>query len=527
VDVSLSSWLSDAQLQTLRAHGEERTAEVGDVLYRVGDRTYPFIAIVEGEAAILDAHGNEIVRHGAHGFLGELNLLSGQSVYVTAVVTQRMRYIAVDREEFRRLLFDDEELSDAVTSAFVRRRDALQRRDGLGVEIIGPHSSQATRAIVEYVRRNRIAHVWRDTDEPATVALADGLRSDQLPVVVLPGGLRLEAPSWGDVSRALGIGAELAPREEVDLLVVGAGPGGIGAAVYGASEGLDTLVIESTALGGQAGTSRRIENYLGFPAGISGSELTSRAVVQARKFGARFASPYRAVALEPAAREGERHVVRLEDGGEVAARAVVLATGAEYRRLDLPNLADFEGTSVFYAAGPPEARQCAATRVGVVGGGNSAAQAAIWLARGGALVTLLHRRADLRETMSDYLIHDLARYGVEVRDRSEIGELHGAHGRLDGVTLKDGALLPVKFLFMFLGALPCTDWLADTIARDTNGFVLTGDAAGQRRILDTSVPGVFAVGDVRSGSVKRCATAVGEGAMVVRFVHERMTGVPA
>jgi thioredoxin reductase (NADPH) len=527
MDVSLSSWLSDAQLQTLRAHGEEHTAEVGDVLYRVGDRTYPFIAIVEGEAAILDAHGNVIVRHGAHGFLGELNLLSGQTVYVTAVVTQRMRYIAVDREEFRRLLFDDKELSDAVTSAFVRRRDALQQRDGLGVEIIGPHSSQATRAIVEYVRRNRIAHVWRDTDEPATAALADGLRSDQLPVVVLPGGLRLEAPSWGDVSRALGIGAELAPREEVDLLVVGAGPGGIGAAVYGASEGLDTLVIESTALGGQAGTSRRIENYLGFPAGISGSELTSRAVVQARKFGARFASPYRAVALEPAAREGERHVVRLEDGGEVAARAVVLATGAEYRRLDLPNRADFEGTTVFYAAGPPEARQCAATRVGVVGGGNSAAQAAIWLARGGALVTLLHRRADLRETMSDYLIHDLARYGVEVRDRSEIGELHGAHGRLDGVTLKDGALLPVKFLFMFLGALPCTDWLADTIARDTNGFVLTGDAAGQRSILDTSVPGVFAVGDVRSGSVKRCATAVGEGAMVVRFVHDRMAGVPA
>jgi thioredoxin reductase (NADPH) len=527
MDVSLSSWLSDEQLQTLRAHGEERTAEVGDVLYRVGDRTYPFIAIVEGEAAILDANGNEIVRHAAHGFLGELNLLSGQTVYVTAVVTQRMRYIAVDREEFRRLLFDDEELSDAVTSAFVRRRDALQQRDGLGVEIIGPHSSQATRAIVEYVRRNRIAHVWRDTDEPATAALADGLRSDQLPVVVLPGGLRLEAPSWGDVSRALGIGAELAPREEVDLLVVGAGPGGIGAAVYGASEGLDTLVIESTALGGQAGTSRRIENYLGFPAGISGSELTSRAVVQARKFGARFASPYRAVALEPAARDGERHVVRLEDGGEVAARAVVLATGAEYRRLDLPNRADFEGTSVFYAAGPPEARQCAATRVGVVGGGNSAAQAAIWLVRGGALVTLLHRRADLRETMSDYLIHDLARYGVEVRDRSEIGELHGAHGRLDGVTLKDGALLPVKFLFMFLGAVPCTDWLADTIARDANGFVLTGDAAGQRSILDTSVPGVFAVGDARSGSVKRCATAVGEGAMVVRFVHERMSGVPA
>jgi thioredoxin reductase (NADPH) len=524
VAISLSSWLSDAQLQTLRAHGEERTAEVGDVLYRVGDRTYPFIAIVEGEAAILDAQGNEIVRHGAHGFLGELNLLSGQTVYVTAVVTQRMRYIAVDREEFRRLLFDDEELSDAVTSAFVRRRDALQQRDGLGVEIIGPHSSQATRAIVEYVRRNRIAHVWRDTDEPATVALADGLRSDQLPVVVLPGGLRLEAPSWGDVSRALGIGAELAPREEVDLLVVGAGPGGIGAAVYGASEGLDTLVIESTALGGQAGTSRRIENYLGFPAGITGTELASRAVAQARKFGARPATPYRAVSLEPG---NGRHVVRLEEDHEIAARAVLLATGADYRRLPVDGLAEYEGLSVFYAAGPPEAQLCAAARVGVVGGGNSAGQAAVWLARGGALVTLLHRRADLRETMSDYLVRELERYGVAVRDRSEIAALHGTEGRLEAVTLKSGEQLPFRFLFFFLGAQPCTEWLDDAVARAADGFILTGDAAGADNLLETSVPGIFAAGDVRSGSSKRCAAAVGEGSMAVQFVHAHLAALAA
>jgi thioredoxin reductase (NADPH) len=239
------------------------------------------------------------------------------------------------------------------------------------------------------------------------------------------------------------------------------------------------------------------------------------------------ATPYRAVALEPAARDGDRHVVRLDDEREVAARAVVLATGAEYRRLDLPNLADFEGTSVFYAAGPPEARLCGGAHVAVVGGGNSAGQAAIWLARGGALVTLLHRRADLRDTMSDYLIGDLDRHGVEVRDRSEIGELHGEHGQLDAVTLKDGSRLPVKFAFMFLGATPCTDWLGDTVARHADGFILTGADAGRTGLLDTSVPGVLAVGDVRSGSVKRCATAVGEGAMVVSFVHERMTAVPA
>jgi thioredoxin reductase (NADPH) len=526
-ELGLTGWLTDEQLELLRRNGEEHTAEVGDVLYRVGDRTYPFIAVLDGEVTIVDPEGDEIMRHGPHGFLGELNLFSGQTVYVTAVVTQPTRYIAVDRDALRRLLFDDQRLSDVVTSAFVRRRDALQQLDGVGLEIIGPRSAEATRSMVEFVRRNRLPHVWRDSDEPAAAALVEGLRPDQLPLVVLPGGVRLEAPSRGDVLRAIGIGRALAPREEVDLLVVGAGPGGLGAAVYGASEGLDTLVLESTALGGQAGTSRRIENYLGFPGGVSGSELTSRAVTQARKFGARLATPYRAVSLEPATHDGARHVVRLDDGREVAARAIILATGAEYRRLDLPNLADFEGTSVFYAAGPPEARTCAGARVVVVGGGNSAGQGAIWLSRGGSLVTLLHRRADLLDTMSSYLVADLKRFGVEVRDRSEIAELHGEHGLLDGVTLKDGTRLPVKFAFMFLGASPCTEWLIDTVARDADGFVATGADSGGTGLLETSVPGVFAVGDVRSGSVKRCATAVGDGAMVVRFVHERMPVVPA
>src|SRR4051794_15091908 len=204
--VNVTAVLSDSELTTLRRHGEERTADTGDVLFRVGDRIYPFIAILEGEAAILDAQGTEIVRHGPHGFLGELNLLSGQTVYLTAVATRPMRYIAVERDELRRLLFDDEELADTVTSAFVRRRDRLQQIDGIGVEVIGPRSDVATRSIVEYVRRNRLPHVWRDTDEPQHAALVDGLLPSQLPVVLLPGGQRLEAPSWGEVSRALGIG---------------------------------------------------------------------------------------------------------------------------------------------------------------------------------------------------------------------------------------------------------------------------------------------------------------------------------
>jgi thioredoxin reductase (NADPH) len=243
-------------------------------------------------------------------------------------------------------------------------------------------------------------------------------------------------------------------------------------------------------------------------------------VSQALKFGARPATPYRAVGIELG---DASHVVQLEEGHEIAARAVVLATGAEYRRLPLADLSDYEGTSVFYAAGPPEAQLCGAARAAVVGGGNSAGQAAVWLARGGALVTLLHRRADLRETMSDYLVQELERYGVAVRDRSEIAELHGSDGRLEAVTLADGIRLPFSFLFLFLGARPCTEWLGDAVARHADGFLLTGDAAGAANLLETSVPGIFAAGDVRSGSTKRCAAAVGEGSMAVQFVHQHLS----
>ena len=517
-----SPTLSSSQLSTLRELGEERTAETGEVLYRVGDRDYPFIAVVEGEVAILDSAGNEIVRHGASGFLGELNLLSGQTVFVTAVVTKPLRYVVVPREALRTLLYEDGPLSDVVLSAFIARREGLQRVPGLGLEIVGPHSSKATMRIVDFARSNRLPLTWRDpehTGDPAVAALVEGVDEAKLPLVRLPGGAELWGPSPGEVSRALGIGRTLAAREEVDLLVVGAGPAGLGAAVYGASEGLDTLVVDGTGLGGQAGVSRRIENYLGFPAGIGGTELTSRAVIQAVKFGARLATPYRAVSLEPG--DG-RHVVRLEDEREIAARAVLIATGAQYRRLPVDDLDQYEGVSIFYAAGPPEAQLCGAERVAVVGGGNSAGQAAVWLSRGGALVTLLHRRTDLRETMSDYLVRELDRYGVVVRDASEIATLHGTDGQLGAVTLKGGERLRFSYLFLFLGALPCTDWLGDTVARDDDGFVLSGAAVDAVNLLETTVPGVFAAGDVRSGSTKRCATAVGEGAWAVQLVHAHL-----
>jgi thioredoxin reductase (NADPH) len=509
-----SPLLSPSQLAALAEIGEERSAPAGELLYQVGDRTYPFVAILEGEVAIIDAAGNELVRHGPSGFLGELNLLSGQTVFVNALVAEPLRYIAVERAKLRRLLDEDGPLSDLLLSTFISRREALQSAQGVGLEIVGPRSSEPTMRILEFARANRIPCTWQDA-----VPVAGGT----LPLVRLPGGAELHGPTAGELLRALGIGLELAPREEVDLLIVGAGPAGLAAAVYGASEGLDTLVVEGTALGGQAGSSRRIENYLGFPAGISGTELTSRAVTQARKFDARTATPYRALSLEPG---NGRHLVRLEEDREVAARAVLLATGAQYRRLPVDRLAEFEGTTVFYAAGPPEGQLCAGHRVAVVGGGNSAGQAAVWLARGGALVTLLHRRESLAETMSDYLIHELERYGVTVRDRSEIAALQGEEGCLAGVTLTSGDALPFSFMFLFLGAHPCTDWLGDTVARDADGFILTGPVVNMDNLLETDIPGVFAAGDVRSGSSKRCATAVGEGSMAVQFVHAHLARTP-
>ena len=265
--------LSASQLATITELGEERTAAEGDTLYRIGDEQYPFIVILEGEAAVLDAAGNEITRHGPSKVLGEVNLLSGQAAFVTAVAAKPVRYIAVEREALRSLLFEDGPLSSLVLATFIARREALQQVAGIGLEIVGPHSSAPTRRLVEFARSNRLPFTWRNSElanDPDAAALVAGLGSSDLPLVRLPGGVEMHAPSPGELSRALGIGRELEAREEVDLLIVGAGPAGLGAAVYGASEGLETLVVESSALGGQAGQSRRIENYLGFPAGITG-----------------------------------------------------------------------------------------------------------------------------------------------------------------------------------------------------------------------------------------------------------------
>jgi len=515
--------LTEAQMATLAAAGIERTAGVGDVLYRAGDRDFPFMAIIEGEAAIQDGRGREILRHRDSGFVGELSLLTGQSAYLTVVVTRSMRYIAVEPAALRRLMFEDGPLGDLILSAFLARREALQQTEGVGFAIVGPRSSASTRRLVDFARRNRLPYTWHEPDGSAPTHAPD-----ELPVVRLPGGVELRNPSGAEVSRALGIGLELEPREEVDLVVVGSGPAGLGAAVYGASEGLATLVVEGTALGGQAGTSRRIENYLGFPAGISGSELAERATVQARKFGARLSVPSEARSL---ARRDGHYIVGLHDGSEVEARNVVIATGARYRKLDVPRLEELEGTSVYYAATSMEAQLCRGDEVAVVGGGNSAGQATVYLSQFTPRVHLLVREDDLGVNMSRYLADRIVRTpNVEILLRHEVRELVG-EGTLEGLVVEnlethEGRRVDARALFVFIGADPHTDWLGDCVALDDRGYVITGSAAadgdGERLALETSVPGIFAVGDVRRGSVKRMASGVGEGAMAVRLVHERM-----
>ena len=516
--------LDEYQLAELTPLGERRTTSAGEVLQQAGDPPDEFIVVLDGTVAIVQQLGQQdlvVAVHGPHRFLGEIGTLTGQPLFLTAVAQEAGEVLAVPLDRLRDLVSRDPRLADLILRAFLIRR-SLQLTLGAGFAIIGSRFSADTRRLREFAARNRLPHHWIDleTDAEAERLLRElGIERDETPVVIWRGEV-LRNPDNERLAAAVGLRRSTPVQSVCDLIVVGAGPAGLAAAVYGASEGLATVVLESVATGGQAGTSSRIENYLGFPAGISGTELTSRAVTQARKFGARTATPYRASVLEPG---GERHVVKLEEGNEVAARAVLLATGAEYRRLPVANLDRYEGLSVFYAAGPPEGHLCGGQRVGVIGGGNSAAQAAVWLARGGALVTLLHRRTSLSETMSHYLIAELDRYGVAVRDRSEVVELHGDDERLDAVTLTDGTRLPLSFLFLFLGATPCTDWLGDSVTRDSDGFVLTGLDAGADGLLETSVPGVYAAGDVRAGSIKRCATAVGEGATIVRFVHEHLS----
>jgi thioredoxin reductase (NADPH) len=533
--------LGDGQRALLRELGTVRRVASGEVLFREGDDSYDFFVVESGAVAIVQGYGAEnrvVAVHGRHRFLGELNLLTGGRPYLTAVVRDAGEVIQVPAASVRTLVAEDEEISSIVLGAYLARRTILIEAEA-GVKVLGSRYSEDTRRLREFLQRNRMPYRWldlEDDEEAEQLLCALELSPADTPLVLAGGGV-LKNPSNAQLAAALGLGARGAPPALCDLVIVGGGPAGLAAALYGASEGLDTQAIDAVAFGGQAGTSSRIENYLGFPAGISGSELGARAALQAAKFGARLAVPAEAVGLE---REDGHYAIRLANGDVVNGRTVIVATGARYRKLDVESLERFEGLGVFYAATQAEARLCAGEHVLIVGGGNSAGQAAMFLSKTAAHCQLLIRGGDLGKSMSRYLVDEIERSGrVQVCTHCEIVELDGEHA-LERATVADTRTgerteRPADAVFVFIGASPHTRWLDGQVASDEDGFLLTGrDVQGEQLdvyqgeqpyFLETSRPGVFAVGDVHSGSVKRVASAVGEGSMAVRLVHQRMAGV--
>ncbi|OKI03124.1 cyclic nucleotide-binding protein [Streptomyces sp. CB02923] len=535
--------LTPEQLQDLTAHGERRRTAEGEVLYREGRPFREFLAILSGTVEILHDHGGPDERtvavQGPGGFLGELGLLEGQAAFDTAVVRQAGEILAVPVEQQRALVDGDPVLGDLILRAYLSRRYLLIGL-GAGFRILGSCYSPDTLRLREFAARNRLPHRWVDLEkDKETDALLRrfSIRPEETPVVLWQGERVLRNPSNAELARLIGLPAPVPSSDtgRCDVMVVGAGPAGLAASVYGASDGLTTVTVDAVATGGQAATSSRIENYLGFPSGISGGELIERAVLQAHKFGARLMVPAQVTGLSP---QDDEYVVTFTDGSRVRAGAVVLASGVWYRRLEVPGLDRLEGISVYYAATVHEASLCRADPVAVVGGGNSAGQAALFLANHASQVYLLVRGGDLNADMSRYLVDQVEQHPrIEVLLHTEVRGIGGAE-KLESLTVEDNAsrerhTLRAAALFVFIGARPRTEWLRGVLALDEKGFVLTGaDAQAvadahqwaslgrDPMLLESTLPGVFAAGDVRSGSVKRVASATGEGAMVIRLVHE-------
>jgi thioredoxin reductase (NADPH) len=540
----LTTDLRDDEIERLSAYGTVEPVAEGDVLFQPGDVAYDFFVVLSGEVEIVagaDDCEEIIAVHGARRFLGELSMLNDQRAYLTARMREGGRVLRIDRPRLRELFAAEPDLSDLILRTFIARRAALtEGAAARSVQLLGSRFSARTLALRAFLARSTMPHTWLDLDgapEAADLLEHLGLSRTETPVVVTSMGL-LRNPTPGELAEHLGLTYQAIPGRIMDLVVVGAGPAGLAAAVYGASEGLDTLLLDSTSAGGQAGTSSRIENYLGFPTGLSGLELTGRAVVQAEKFGARVAFPCRVASLE---HRGGWFAVALEDGSEVATRSVVIATGAEYRRPPVEGWGDIEGTGIYYAATETEARLCSGTRVAVLGGGNSAGQAALFLSQRGCDVHVVIRSHDLGKSMSRYLVDRvLADPRITVEAGTEIRAVHGSD-RLTGLTYERTATgergtVDIGALFCFIGAVPATDWLSGCLQTDERGFVRTDrdlvgiDRSEQWTALgraplpyETSQPGVFAVGDVRSGSTKRVAAAVGEGSTAVRSVHDHLS----
>ena len=509
----------------------------GETLFAVGDRNFKFHVIISGEVEILDYSGEEpktVTIHRTGGFTGDISHLTGNPSVVSAVARGYCEVYEISGDALRQVLNQCPVLSDIILQAFIARRQLLHKSsDFTGLRVIGSRYSADTFRVRDFLAKNHVLFTWVDVEtEPQVERLLKqfGVTEADTPVVACSTMLLLRNPSNRDLAERIGIRHPL-EQTVYDLVVVGAGPAGLAAAVYGASEGLRTAVLERSAPGGQAGTSMRIENYLGFPTGVSGSELTDRAIIQANKFGARLSIPTPVTHLTF---DKAYSVVHVDGEESITAKCLLIATGVEYRPLGAESEEQFEGRGVYFAATPIEAQMCRGGQVAVVGGGNSAGQAAVFLAGHARKVLIIIRGHDLHKNMSSYLVRRIEQTAnIEVLYDTTIRRMHGNGylSSIDIVNSKTGEERTAEMaaVFTFIGAVPRTDWLPVEIERDAKGFVRTGSTLAQssqwtvRRqpfLLETSRPGVFAAGDVRSDSIKRVASAVGEGAMAVQFVHE-------
>ena len=535
--------LTPAQLTRIAAHGRRRPTTRGEVLIDVGDRIVPFFVVMTGEIHVLQVSGvaeTLIVSHESGSFSGEANLISGRPSMARLRVSEPGEVIELTRDQLLALVQTDAELSELLMRAFILRRLELIARDVGGVVVVGSTYNAPTLRIREFLTRNGHPFHFIDLDRDADAQeLLDRFRISvaDIPVLICGGDAVLRNPTNAQIADCLGFNEAIDQTRVNDLVVVGAGPAGLAAAVYGASEGLDVLVLESNVPGGQAGSSSRIENYLGFPTGISGLDLTGRAYAQALKFGAHLMVAKGATRL---ACDGQRYTVEIEGGPRVPARAVIIATGAEYRKPALENVSKFEGAGVYYGATPMEAQLCVGQEVVVVGGGNSAGQAAVFLALTARRVHMVVRGPGLADTMSRYLIRRIEENpAIVLRTRTQVVALDG-NGHLERIRWRDDRTGEVEthdigHMFMMTGAVPNTRWLGGCVALDAKGFVKTGSdlssdelaaakwpLARPPYLLETSRPGIFAVGDVRGGNVKRVASAVGEGSIAVALVHQAL-----
>lgn len=532
--------LEPAEIERLRPFGRLRPFRQGEALVRVGQRGHGLTVILSGQVAITqrDEIGEPrlIVTHHAGSFMGELAQLSDRPALVDAHAEADGEALLIPPEGLRSLLVAEADLGERIMRALILRRVGLLETGAGGPVILGPAGHPDVVRLEGFLTRNGHPRQRLDpaTDE-AGAALVEHFHIplDQLPIVVCPGGQLLRNPTEGELARCIGLVAPLDPDRLYDVAVVGAGPAGLATAVYAASEGLSVLVLDCRAFGGQAGASARIENYLGFPTGITGMALMARAYNQAQKFGVEMAIPDEVASLSPYPAGG--FALALANGEQARARAVVIASGARYRRPDVARLDEFEAGSVHYWASPIEGRLCADQEVALVGGGNSAGQAAVYLASQTRKVWLIVRANGLETGMSRYLVDRIGGLpNVELVTRAQVSALHGEGGVMEAVTWRDirtGAetTRPVRHLFLFIGADPNTDWLAGSgVDVDAKGFIRTGpDVAPDRAPLETSLAGAFAIGDVRLGSTKRVAAAVGEGAQVVAALHGRFADAPA